>query len=80
MAIGVKTNLPPTQISPATLLKPVRAAAFLDLSQSTLAKWRMSGAGPRFIKFGTAVRYDIDELRAYAASRARRSTSSRERA
>ena len=51
------------------------AAAFLRVSASFLHKARLKGTGPVYAKFGAAVRYDIDELRADAASRSRTSTS-----
>jgi predicted DNA-binding transcriptional regulator AlpA len=57
------------------LLKPADAAAFLDLSKSTLAKRRMTGDGPRFVKFGASVRYSLQDLEEYVAQSARRSTS-----
>jgi len=57
------------------LLKPADAAAFLDLSRSTLAKRRMTGNGPRFVKFGASVRYSLQDLEEYVARSARSSTS-----
>lgn len=33
------------------------AAAFLRLSPHTLTRWRWSGKGPKYSKFGRAVRY-----------------------
>jgi predicted DNA-binding transcriptional regulator AlpA len=57
------------------LLKPTDAAEFLDLSASTLAKRCITGDGPRFIKFGGAVRYDLKDLQEFVAQSARRSTS-----
>jgi hypothetical protein len=61
--------------SPTKLLKPAAAAAYLNLSESTLAKSRMRGDGPRFVKLGGAVRYEIPDLDAYVARSVRRSTS-----
>ena len=58
-----------------SLLLPDAAAARLGLSKSTLAKLRMRGDGPRFVKFGRAVRYDPADLDEFAASRRRLSTS-----
>jgi predicted DNA-binding transcriptional regulator AlpA len=60
------------------LLRPADAAAFLDLSRSTLAKRRMTGNGPRFVKFGASVRYSLQDLEEYVAQSARRSTSDRD--
>ena len=38
------------------------AAAYLKLAVGTLRRWRWAGQGPRFIKIGSRVRYDIREL------------------
>jgi len=51
------------------------AAAFLGLSTSILNKWRVSGRGPTFRKFGARVVYFERDLRAWADSQCRRSTS-----
>jgi hypothetical protein len=39
------------------LLTPKEAARFLKVSLSWLAKARMRGDGPRYIKFGKSIRY-----------------------
>jgi hypothetical protein len=57
------------------LLKPVAAGEFLGVSSHTLAKKRMTGDGPRFIKFGGAVRYDLKDLQDFVARSVRHSTS-----
>jgi hypothetical protein len=41
----------------------------------TLQKWRLQGNGPRFVKLGHAVRYDVKDLEAYIECGRRRSTS-----
>jgi excisionase family DNA binding protein len=43
----------------------LEAATFLGLSVATLRQWRHRGTGPRFMRFGRAVRYllsDLDEF------------------
>ncbi len=45
------------------------AAAYLRLSPRTLEKHRVLGCGPRFLKFGRAVRYDIEDLIRWATAR-----------
>ena len=45
------------------------------MSVRTLQKWRLQGIGPRFIKLGHAVRYDVRDLEEYIESARRRSTS-----
>lgn len=42
---------------PGGLLSPTDAAAHLNCSEWTLARWRCDGTGPRFIKLGNRVRY-----------------------
>ena len=53
-----------------------QAADALGLKPSTLEAWRVRGDGPKFGKFGRAVRYRADDLQAWAESRLRDSTSS----
>lgn len=58
------------------LLDVREAAHCLGLSKSTLDKMRCSGRGPRFIRASDrAIRYDPDDLKAFADDRRRRSTS-----
>lgn len=47
-------------------LTETQAAERLGLARSTLARWRWSGQGPAFHKFGGAVRYALADLVAYA--------------
>ena len=51
------------------------AAGVLNLSPRTLQKFRVTGGGPRFAKFGKAVRYRLSELNDWAAARVKNSTS-----
>ena len=51
------------------------AAAFLGLSPRTLDRYRVTGEGPAFHKFGTRVRYARADLEDWAAERRRTSTS-----
>lgn len=46
-------------------LLPDEAAARLRISKGTLANWRVTGEGPRFIKFGRRVLYPIKEIEAF---------------
>ncbi|MGE3867807.1 MAG: helix-turn-helix transcriptional regulator, partial [Hyphomonadaceae bacterium] len=58
------------------LLDVREAAARLGLSKSTLDKMRCSGRGPRFIRAtDRAIRYDPEDLKAFADERRRDSTS-----
>ena len=56
-------------------LRPKDAAQYIGWSESTLAKKRMAGDGPAYIKLGRSVLYELDELDRFLASRRRTSTS-----
>jgi excisionase family DNA binding protein len=56
---------------------PREAATYLRTSTSTLAKKRVYGDGPKFVRWGRAVRYRREDLDAYMAARLVRSTSDR---
>ena len=57
-------------------LRPKEAGKYLGgLSDSTLAKWRLTGTGPAYSKAGKNVVYNVDDLDAYLSSRRRFSTS-----
>ena len=64
----------PSRITPR-FVRTHDAAAFLGLSGRTLEKHRCTGTGPVFRKLGGRVVYAIDDLEAWAAERARNSTS-----
>jgi len=57
------------------LLYPKEAAKLLSVSISWLAKSRLTGTGPRFVKIGRSVRYSESSLREYIKSRMKGSTS-----
>lgn len=59
----------------AEWLPPEDAAALLGVSLKTLQKWRCSGGGPAFAKFGRVIRYPRSELSDWMLSRIRASTS-----
>jgi predicted DNA-binding transcriptional regulator AlpA len=59
------------------LLPPSDAANFLRLSTSWLAKARMHGDGPPYVKLGRSVRYRESALVQWLKSRTRLSTSER---
>ena len=58
-----------------TLLTQREAAAQLRLSQRTLERFRVSGAGPTYVKAGRLVRYRESDLEKWIASRVVGSTS-----
>jgi hypothetical protein len=57
------------------MLRTRGAAAYLNLSASTLNKRRLTGDGLVFTKQGHIVTYDIADLDAYIDARKRTSTS-----
>jgi len=57
------------------LLAPKDAAKILNVSVSWLAKSRLRGDGPRFVKIGRAVRYPLSSIHGYIKARMRGSTS-----
>jgi predicted DNA-binding transcriptional regulator AlpA len=57
------------------LLDPKEAATVLKVSTSWLAKARVQGDGPEFVKIGRAVRYPESSLHKFIAQRTRTSTN-----
>jgi predicted DNA-binding transcriptional regulator AlpA len=57
------------------LLPPPPAAKALNVSLSWLAKARLRGDGPRYVKIGRSVRYPKSYIREYLLARTRNSTS-----
>ena len=57
------------------LLKEHETAEILNVEVAPLRRWRWSGKPPCFIKIGAAVRYDIEDIRAFIEERRRKSTS-----
>lgn len=60
----------------ATTLSPQQAAEFLGLSKQTLAKLRVYGGGPEYVKIGRRVVYLKHKLDEFLADKARPHTSS----
>lgn len=49
-------------------------AELLHVSKSLLAKWRMVGRGPRFMKVGRRILYECGEVRRWLEAQERSST------
>ena len=45
------------------------AARFVDMSVSSLRRWRRLGKGPKFIKLYGSVKYRADDVTAWLSSR-----------
>lgn len=63
----------------ATFLTAAQAAEFLNIDIETLRRWRKTGDGPKYTKYGDGpkapVRYPRTELEAFALANLRGSTS-----
>ncbi|RFB78198.1 helix-turn-helix transcriptional regulator [Methylovirgula sp. 4M-Z18] len=57
------------------LLTPEDAAEALKIGRSTLAKLRIYGGGPAYVKLGASIRYRRQDLDAFLQENSRRSTS-----
>jgi excisionase family DNA binding protein len=58
-----------------SLLTTEEAAKFLNVSTAYLARKRVDGDGPTYVKLGRAVRYSESSLRQFIKARTRTSTS-----
>lgn len=56
------------------LLEIEEVAALLHVSRSLLAKWRMTGRGPRFMKVGRRILYECGEVSRWLEAQERSST------
>ena len=50
-------------------MTPRQAARYVKLSESYLEKMRASGEGPAYVRIGRAIRYSIEALDEFMASR-----------
>tara|TARA_R110000868_G_scaffold104453_4_gene287609 strand:- start:13769 stop:13975 length:207 start_codon:yes stop_codon:yes gene_type:complete len=46
----------------------------IGIKAPTLRKWRWEGKGPKFVKFGCRVMYNMKDVETYIAEQTRRST------
>jgi len=60
-------TIQPNAMPPASpLVNDREAAAILNMAVDTVRKWRVEGRGPKFYRFGRAIRYavaDLDDFR-----------------
>lgn len=70
----MSTNPVEKSVATEPLLTPEQAAKILNVSTSYLAKSRVGGDGPQFVKIGRAVRYPESSLRNFIKARTRTST------
>jgi excisionase family DNA binding protein len=62
-------------VSQEIYFRPREAAEYLRSSESTLAKKRLNGNGPPFVRIGRAIRYRRSDLDAWMSASIRTSTS-----
>lgn len=62
-----------------TMLNEKETSLFIKMSRSWLRQARMKGTGPKFCKFGRAVRYPLSELSTWIESKHRMNTICRRR-
>jgi hypothetical protein len=75
-AAKAATAIPQSKsIDPDKLYPPKTTAEILNMSTSWLAKSRLRGDGPRYIKIGRSVKYEGRDLIEYRKSKKRHSTS-----
>ncbi len=51
------------------LLDTVQVANLYGVTPECMRRWRMTGAGPRFVRLGRAVRYRREAVEAFLTSR-----------
>jgi excisionase family DNA binding protein len=51
------------------LWTPAETADYLQVTDSTLRRWRREGIGPAWLKLGRTVRYRPSDVRAWLAAR-----------
>ena len=63
-------------LDPADMhLTPPELAKRLRLHVVTLANWRVKGKGPKFVKFGRAIRYPLSRVEAWETEQTRSNTA-----
>ena len=57
------------------LLTPKQLAGLLAVNENTLAKWRLQGVGPKFVKIQRHVRYAANDVDCWTNERTFASTT-----
>lgn len=71
-----QSSLPRAPEAPmSALLTEKETAALLRISVKALQRWRCRGTGPKFLKFGSCVRYRRGDLQDFVLQSLRSSTS-----
>jgi excisionase family DNA binding protein len=56
-------------VSGVVLLDTTTLATMLGVSRRTVEGWRMRGEGPKFVRVGSRVRYDLDDVHVWIQAR-----------
>ena len=70
----------PARPAARRLFDPDETAAYLRVARQTLAKWRCIGTGPRFVRIGGRIFYDVADLETFIADRKFGSTAEADQA
>jgi hypothetical protein len=62
---GILASPNPANEGPSCAITEREAAVRLSLSVATLRAWRHQGRGPRYVRFGRAIRYVIEDLNSF---------------
>lgn len=57
------------QVETRQVLTQKQAASMLGISPATMQMWRWQNIGPRYLKLGRLVRYRLQDIEAYLASK-----------
>jgi len=66
--------MPTTPIATSDLLTQDEVATFLRVNRRSLERWRMTGAGPPFVKVGRKVGYRMRDVEAWLENQRRTHT------
>jgi predicted DNA-binding transcriptional regulator AlpA len=64
-----KQSIAPVNHLIEPLLSEREVAAIFGLSLTAIRRWRLLKRGPRYIKIGVAVRYRLEDIRGWLATR-----------
>lgn len=73
--VSLEEDVRPYGVATAVLLTEDEAAGFLNLSSRTLQAWRVRGCGPKFVKVGRSVHYQVEDVQEFVKGNVRHSTS-----
>ena len=62
--------IPGTKVVAPTFLTSDQAAKYLNVAPRLMENWRWRKAGPKFVKVGNRIRYDMVDLKIFISPRA----------